>query len=140
MPFTRKPERPDKGLEAKLKAEWPAILRWMIDGCLDWQQHGLVRPHSVAEATADYFAQQDILGQFLEEECDVEVGNPHKTAVVGEVFSAWSTYAKAAGEMPGSNRALTAALSRRGIERHRTKLARLYRGIRLNSPAMTDDR
>ena len=28
----------------KLKAEWPGILRWMIEGCLDWQANGLVRP------------------------------------------------------------------------------------------------
>ena len=27
----------DKELPDKLKPEWPGILRWMIDGCLDWQ-------------------------------------------------------------------------------------------------------
>ena len=25
----------------KLKAEWPAILRWALDGCLEWQRSGL---------------------------------------------------------------------------------------------------
>ena len=28
----------------KLKAEWPAILRWCIEGCLEWQRIGLAPP------------------------------------------------------------------------------------------------
>ncbi|MGA8707705.1 MAG: phage/plasmid primase, P4 family, partial [Steroidobacteraceae bacterium] len=35
VPFNHKPARPDLELEHKLQAEWPAILRWAIDGCLD---------------------------------------------------------------------------------------------------------
>ncbi len=69
IPFTRKPPRPDQQLEEKLKAEWPGILRWMIEGCLDWQANGLVRPAIVAEATAEYFDDQDTFGQWLEEHC-----------------------------------------------------------------------
>ena len=32
VPFTRTPANPDRQLEQNLKAEWPGILRWMIDG------------------------------------------------------------------------------------------------------------
>ena len=28
----------------KLKAEWPGILAWMIEGCLEWQKEGLRPP------------------------------------------------------------------------------------------------
>ena len=38
----------DPVLPQKLKAEWPAILRWMIDGCLEWQRVGLSRPPAYA--------------------------------------------------------------------------------------------
>ena len=51
VPFTVKPANPDPELEEKLKPEWPAILRWMLDGCLDWQANGLTCPESVASAT-----------------------------------------------------------------------------------------
>ena len=57
--FTFKPEVVNPKLKEELHEEWPAILRWMIEGCLDWQQHGLIRPPSVLAATATYFEQQD---------------------------------------------------------------------------------
>ncbi len=37
FPSPADPAVPDRDLEQKLKAEWPGILRWMIEGCLDWQ-------------------------------------------------------------------------------------------------------
>ena len=45
MPFTvtiPAAER-DPQLTDKLKAEWPRILQWAIDGCAEWQEHGLCR-------------------------------------------------------------------------------------------------
>ena len=42
------PAERDKALAEKLRAEWPAILRWAIDGCLAWQRDGLAPPAGVA--------------------------------------------------------------------------------------------
>ncbi len=69
VPFTVQiPEAErDPKLAEKLKAEWPAILRWMIDGCLEWQRYGLVVPTIVRDATDEYFADQDTLAQWAEE-------------------------------------------------------------------------
>jgi putative DNA primase/helicase len=47
------PHRRDKSLEAKLQAEAPSILRWMLDGCLEWQRQGLAPPDIVKAATVD---------------------------------------------------------------------------------------
>jgi putative DNA primase/helicase len=49
----------DPKLFDRLKPEWPAILRWAIEGCLAWQALGLEPPASVLEATAQYFSDQD---------------------------------------------------------------------------------
>jgi len=70
IPFVHKPRTPDPELEEALRHEWPAIFRWMVDGCLDWQEHGLVRPPVVIEATREYFDDQDVFGQWLDEHCE----------------------------------------------------------------------
>lgn len=69
VPFNHRPAHPDPDLARKLRAEWPGILAWMIEGCRDWQRHGLVRPDAVTEATRDYFEAQDVMGRWLKERC-----------------------------------------------------------------------
>lgn len=51
--------REDKGLDDRLAAEAPGILRWMIEGCIAWQERGLDEPEAVLEATADYRSNED---------------------------------------------------------------------------------
>ena len=87
IPFTRTPANVDKQLGEKLKREWPGILRWMIEGCLDWQANGLVRPESVIRATESYFEDQDLMGQWLAEACDAEPGNNYKWETTATLFA-----------------------------------------------------
>jgi putative DNA primase/helicase len=57
VPFTveiPKAERDPKLME-KLRAEWPAILRWALNGCLEWQRIGLAPPGRNAEGTSHNF-------------------------------------------------------------------------------------
>ncbi len=115
VPFTRKPEVPDRSLEEKLRAEWPGILRWMIDGCLAWQRGGLVRPESVTAATEAYFDDQDILGEWLEEKCVVEPGNQNRKETTQDLFASWSLYAKAANELPGTVRSFSQTIEKHGF-------------------------
>ncbi|WP_238180358.1 phage/plasmid primase, P4 family, partial [Methylobacterium haplocladii] len=131
IPFIRKPERPDRELEDKLKAEWPAILRWMIEGGLDWQQNGLVRPESVVDATDAYFSEQDLMAQWLAEKCDVRTGEPNVWDRTTDLFESWSTYAKAAGDTPGTVKAFGPAMRRKGFMPRRTMHARGFSGLRL---------
>lgn len=138
VPFIRKPDKPDRQLEEKLRAEWPAILRWMIEGCLDWQQNGLVRPESVKNATAAYFAEQDLIGLWLAEKCETRPGDRSTWASSTDLFTSWSFFARGSGEDPGTSKAFGQALQRRGFETHRLSNARGYYGIKLKSdqPAM----
>ena len=90
VPFVRKPANPDRELEAKLRAEWPAILRWMIQGCLSWQQEGLAAPAAVSEATAEYFDAQDTMGQWLAERCIVHPTLELAPSLLLRDFNDWS--------------------------------------------------
>ena len=128
VPFAARPAMPDRTLEARLRAEAPAILRWMIDGCLDWRDNGLGRPASVLEATETYLTGQDVFGQFLADAC--ETGPAHEETATS-LYAAWCAHARAAGEPPGTARLFGAMLERRGMTRWRTAKARVYRGVRL---------
>jgi putative DNA primase/helicase len=141
IPFIRKPVTVDANLETKLRAEWPMILRWMIDGCLDWQaSKGLVHPESVTDATAAYFADQDLLAQWLDEKCDAEPDNPHKWDTVGDLFSSWSKYSTEAGEQSGSKKAFNEAMQSRGFRPAKgSKGVRTFKGVRLLLPGGSDE-
>lgn len=97
VPFLLRPEHPDRQLEEKLRAEWPAILRWMIDGCLRWRSNGLRRPQVVAAATDDYFETQDTFGLWIGERCIVAAHLEERPSRLLADFSDW---AEANGEAP----------------------------------------
>jgi len=138
--FTFIPAKPDKDLRAKLRKEYPAILRWMINGCLDWQANGLIRPPSVLAATSEYFEEQDMLKHWIEEEC---VCGPTKKATASELYACWKQYAIENNEDPGSFTAFGSALKQRGFEKIKTNGFIVYLRIELkfkgNEPKFTSD-
>jgi len=105
----------DPHLQDKLKDEWSAILRWIVDGCLEWQRIGLAPSAVVRAATADYFSGEDLFGQWLADECDTEIGNAWKWEPTGALFAAWSAYATRANEKPGSAKAFSEQMQARGF-------------------------
>jgi P4 family phage/plasmid primase-like protien len=115
VPFVHKAEPRDLQLEKKLEAEWPAILRWMIDVCLDWQRNGLVRPASVSKATDEYFNSQDLFGQWLEECCELHPGNDQRLETAADLYASWETFVEGHGEKPGSSKTLGDKLSQRDV-------------------------
>jgi len=114
VPFVYKPEKPDKALGAKLREEYPAILRWMIDGCLDWQKNSLVLPDVVKQATSDYFEDEDIFGRWIAEKCECGSGVKGKAAAL---YESWREFALANGEEPGSSVAFAETLGNRGFKK-----------------------
>jgi putative DNA primase/helicase len=126
------PTAPDRELETKLMMEAGGILRWIIDGCLDWQGNGLLRPESVMVATEEYFKDQDLFSQWLAETCDLDPGNRYKEANATALFSSWKAYALAAGEDPKSQKVFKPELLKRGISSKHTKVGNAFIGIRLN--------
>lgn len=90
VPFLHKPEAPDRQLEKKLMDEAPGILRWMIEGCLDWQRSGLERPKIVTEATAEYFEAQDTIGRWIAERCILDPQLQEKPGTLLRDLQEWS--------------------------------------------------
>lgn len=55
----------NKFLKDELAAIKPGILRWLVEGCLEWQQIGIAPPPSIIAAVDKLAAEQDYIGQFV---------------------------------------------------------------------------
>ena len=142
VPFSVRipPAERDPYLPEKLKAEWPAILRWIIDGCLEWQRLGLAPPTIVRDATDEYFSGEDVFGQWLDDEFDVEIGNDWKWEGVGALFTVWTAYATQANEEPGTIKAFSEQMQARGFTQCRKghDRTRAFSGIRFKRKTVDD--
>ncbi len=133
IPFTNRPAVKDATLEAALREEWPAILRWMIEGCLDWQENGLIRPDAVVKETDDYFRSQDLLGQWIEDRCDVDKGNPKCWDVKSKLYSSWKTYCDLAGEKPTAVKVWKEAMENRHFYEKKKNFGVCIEGLMLRA-------
>lgn len=116
--FTLKdhPERKDKQLGKKLRAEASGILNWMIEGCLAWQREGLNPPKIVLDATEEYQAESDTLRPFLEDCCVIHPDAKVSASALYEAYKAWCA---SAGEHPQRQRDFGSALTERGFTSRR---------------------
>ena len=129
VPFTRRPAEPDRTLTEKLVAERPAILRWMIDGCVAWQRDGLGAPAAVTAATAGYFDAQDYFGRWIGERCLLGENLMERPIALLRDFQAWC---RDNGENVTDNRWLRGMLENtRGVRYVKTDGIQGVRGIGL---------
>lgn len=118
----------DKDLTDKLKAEWPGILAWMIEGCLQWQQIGLQPPTIVTDATDDYLSSEDKLGRWITECLEFD---PNAWMSSTDLFRSWKDWADDNGEWVGSLRKLAIDLQEAGYRPHKQRTGNGFAGVRL---------
>jgi putative DNA primase/helicase len=122
IPFVHPPARPDPTLLAKLQAEMPQIVGWMMEGAGKWQTSGLPMPEAVARETAAYLDGQDVIGSWLD---DSTRKLPGAFTSIGALYESFAEYSRAAGEMhPVNARTLGEQLEMRGYARKRTSSER----------------
>ncbi len=66
----------DPDLKDKLSKIKPGILRWLVEGCREWQESGLDPPKSIIEGVDALAKEEDYMGQFIE---DCLVHHPDET-------------------------------------------------------------
>lgn len=88
--------REDTGLGDRLAAEAPGILRWAAEGALAWQDGGLQVPDLVRAATQSLRDENDVVGLFLAERCEIDPTQSVKTSA-RDVFNAYKAWASARG-------------------------------------------
>lgn len=107
------PEERDPKLMEKLKAEWPGILRFLVEGCVRWVGEGLKHPAAVMMATESYRESEDGLGRFYREVC---IADPQASVPWKAVRGRYETWASDNGETPVTERELGKYLDGRGHE------------------------
>jgi putative DNA primase/helicase len=121
----------DRDLAEKLKAEWPGILAWAIEGCLEWQRIGLCPPAAVVDATESYLADEDAIGRFLVQCCTTD--DQDSIEEVKDLYTSWREWCGAGGEYVGSIKRFSQNLEARRFERcqHPSTRRSCFRGVRL---------
>jgi len=121
-------EKQDKRLTEKLRVEHPAILRWMVEGCLAWQQGGLQEPTEVLLATSEYKVEQDVLGGFVSDHCLTGEAYRVKSSAI---YNAYRKWAEESGERIENRRQFSAHMAERGFEKVKNNQV-WYLGITLS--------
>ncbi len=140
------PDRQDKRLGKKLKAEAPGILARLVQRCLVWQRDGLRIPDAVRLATQEYRDDMDVLGDFIATCCIVGEAETAVTKDTRDLYSAKALYqaykwwAEDNGEMIVSQTAFGTQLRERGFDKKRNSKGRtIWTGIRVRTPEESSD-
>ncbi len=122
----------DRHLPDKLRAEWPGILAWAVQGCLAWQRDGLGLPEEVKAATDDYRREMDVLGAFLSERCVIEEAEEAATCGARALYEIYNSWAYQGGEKkPLSETTFNLRLAERGLTKKKTNKGQVWLGLRL---------
>jgi putative DNA primase/helicase len=134
VPFTVTipPEERDKQLLEKLQGELVGILAWAVQGCLDWQRHGLGEPPEVSDATADYRREMDVLADFLDECCVIE---ERETVIASDLYQHFKDWCQNSNEIPFSQKKFGEELHARLYQNAKKRGKRIWIGLRLRIQA-----
>ncbi len=122
-------ERDRTLMEVIRTTELSGILNWALEGALTLQRNNLrlAIPECVQSATAEYGAEMNPLGRFIEEKCELKA---EATEAAHVLFSYYQDWCKEHNCVPGTATEFGNKMSLR-FEKKRTNTGIQYQGIRL---------
>jgi putative DNA primase/helicase len=126
----------DRDLPNKLRGELPGILTWAIRGCREWQEQGLNVPNSIANATAAYRAEMDIVAEFLNDRCSLQTSE--KTAL-GVLYDAYKKWADNACQDVVGKKILGNLMRQKGYSQSNRGGMRFWNDIKLNTEVNSEE-
>jgi putative DNA primase/helicase len=117
----------DRDLPQKLEKELSGILNWALEGVRAFLEKGLQIPEEVRSATANYRAEQDIIGNWIEDNCVIDSEASDEYAALYQDYVTWCEANK---EEPINKARFSSSLDERRFFAHRgAKGKRLRSGI-----------
>lgn len=120
-------DKVDRQLKSKLEREYPAILRWAVEGCLLWQREGLKQPRAVLDMTREYRREMDVISGFLDDRCEVGEGFSAKSS---ELYAAYSAWCESNTEYKMSNTKFSVEMEKR-FSKVAKKTGKYFLGLKL---------
>lgn len=129
IPFTVQipVDKVDRQLKSKLEREYPAILRWAVEGCLLWQREGLKQPRAVLDMTREYRREMDVISGFLDDRCEMGEGFSAKSS---ELYAAYSAWCESNTEFKMSNTKFSVEMEKR-FSKVAKKTGKYFLGLKL---------
>lgn len=116
----------DPDLPDKLLAEGPAIMRWIIEGALKWNESGLCIPACVEAATKDYLDQEDTFGAFLGEHFK---DDPNGMVLNAQLHAMFNNHMESLGSPRWGAASISKEMKKRGYASFKSGASRGFRGI-----------
>jgi putative DNA primase/helicase len=134
VPFDVVVKRIDTKLPDKIREELDAVLAWVFQGWLDYQEQGLAAPDAVIERTEEYRNEGDSLGEFLTEEC---VKGQFARVLCIDLYRAWQAWSMHNGVPAMAKVAFGRLMTVRGFERGKSGGNAVYIGLGLRAEEET---
>lgn len=127
-------EKVDKNLKYKLRAEFPQILRWAVEGCRKWLKYGISEPECVQMAVKEYKHEMDLLAGFIDQ-CVVIDYTCEEKMNASDLFKVYIQWAKDNNEYEMSSKKFFSEMGKKLPEKGRSAKGIYYKYIRLTEAA-----
>lgn len=106
------------------------IAKWIVEGAKGYIENGnsLIIPQFVLKAIDEYKQENDWLGDFLDEYCEV---GANYTAPKNELYDKYRRNAERVGEFVRANKAFREEMIKRGFDEGRNEKTRFWEGVRM---------
>jgi len=121
----------DNELEAKLAAELPGILNWLIEGAVRYTTGGLGACAKVAEATKKLRNAADTVRAWLNSACTKDPDGPLQPAK--ETYEKYVIFTRNGRHTPLSLPKFNAALKKKGMHHVPRNVGNFWRGFRVRN-------
>jgi putative DNA primase/helicase len=103
----------DTRIADRLKGEGKGVLAWIVNGARIWCQDGLQPPDHVLAASRDYQTEQDRIGRFVDECCELRADAKEPlSGVFGGLYDSYRAWCGEGGMMALSKQKFTQELER----------------------------
>lgn len=117
-----------------LEDEASGILAWLVRGTLEWHRLGLAAPGSVRRVRQEWRSGQSGVQGFVYDCCALDSKDQIPSGALYRAYQAW---AGENGLMPVDSQQFGQEITAiDGVSSQRTRMARVYQGIRLQCPEM----